>query len=152
MKNALVVFAVFLLAAANFPGAHAQSAADREAIHELMWRYARAFETLDPETYVALFAEDGQFGPDQGQDALRTMLEELRDSRVDSPQEYLLITDARIEFIDATHARHHHYWMTVFEAAEAGESPRVSGVGRGVDELVKIDGEWLIETRLAPQE
>ena len=52
MKKVLVTWAVFLLAAASLPGAHAQSAADREAIHELMWHYARAFESLDPDDYV----------------------------------------------------------------------------------------------------
>jgi uncharacterized protein (TIGR02246 family) len=152
MKKALGVWAVFLFMAVTPPGAHAQSAADREAIHELMWRYARAFETHDADAYVSLFAEDGRFGSTQGHDALRTMLENLKESRADSPREYLLMTDARIEFIDETHARHHHYWMTVFEPAEQGASPNVSGVGRGVDDLVKIDGEWLIQTRLTPEE
>ena len=152
MRSVLAFSVVFLFATADPPGGHAQTVTDGEAIHDLMWRYARAFESLDPEAYVSLFAEDGRFGPDEGHEALRTMIEDLRDSRIDSPQEYLLITDARIEFTDATHARHHHYWMTVFESGGEGESPRVSGVGRGVDELVKINGEWLIETRLAPQE
>jgi hypothetical protein len=116
-----------------------------------MWRYARAFESLDPDAYVALFTKDGRFGPTQGHDALRATIEKLKKSRLDSPQEYLLITDAWIEFIDATHARHHHYWMTIFAATKQGAPPRVSGVGRGVDDLVKIDGKWLIQTRLAPE-
>jgi len=152
MKKSLGISAVFLFMAVNLPAAHAQSAADREAIHTLMWRYALAFETLDPDAYVSLFADDGRFGETQGHDALRTMIENLKQSRVDSPREYLLMTDAWIEFIDETHARHHHYWMTIFEPAEQGASPDVSAVGRGVDDLVKIDGEWLIQTRLAPQE
>jgi uncharacterized protein (TIGR02246 family) len=151
MKKAIGVSAVLLFMAVNFPSVQAQSASDREAIHELMWRYARAFETLDPDAYVPLFAKDGGFGSTQGHDALRAMIEKLRKSRVDSPREYLLITDAWIEFVDATHARHHHYWMTVFAPAKQGASPNVSGVGRGVDELVKVDGKWLIQTRLAPQ-
>ena len=130
----------------------AQSAADRDAIHELMWRYARAFEELDPDAYASLFTEEGQFGPTQGRDALWASIESMRESRVDSPQEYLLITDANIEFVDETHARHHHYWMTAFESAGEGESPRVTGIGRGVDELVKVAGEWLIQVRLASGE
>ena len=152
MKNALVVSAVLLLTVAGLPRADAQTAADKDAIHDLMWRYALAFEALDPDAYVALFAEDGQFGPTQGRDALRESIENLKASRLESPQEYLLITDARIEFIDATHAHHHHYWMTVFEAAEQGGRPNVTAVGRGVDELVKVNGRWLIQTRLATEE
>jgi hypothetical protein len=117
-----------------------------------MWRYARAFESLDPDAYVALFTKDGRFGPTQGHDALRASIEKLKKSRLDSsPREYLLITDAWIEFIDATHARHHHYYMTIFAAAKQGASPSISGVGRGVDELVKVDGTWLIQTRLAAE-
>ncbi|MBI4474409.1 MAG: nuclear transport factor 2 family protein [Acidobacteria bacterium] len=152
MKKALGVSAVLLFMAVHLPGAYAQTAADREAIHELMWRYSRAFEALDPDTYVSLFAKDGRFGTTQGHDGLRAMIEKLRKSRSDSPREYLLITDAWIEFIDDTHARHHHYWMTIFAPAKQGASPNVSGVGRGIDELVKIDGKWLIQTRLAPQQ
>src|SRR5262245_37399876 len=116
-----------------------------------MWRYARAFESLDPHAYVALFTKDGQFGPTKGHDALRASIETLKKSRSDSPREYLLITDAWIEFIDATHARHHHYYMTILAAAKQGASASISGVGRGVDELVKIDGKWLIQTRLAAE-
>jgi hypothetical protein len=151
MKKALGVSLVSLFIAVNLPGAHAQSAADREAIHELMWRYARAFESLDPDAYVSLFAKEGRFGSAQGHDALRATIEKLKKSRLNSPREYLLMTDAWIEFIDATHARHHHYYITIFAAAEQGASPKVLGVGRGVDELVKIGGKWLIQTRLAPQ-
>ena len=149
MKNTLVVSAVLLFIAAGLPGAYAQSAADKEAIHDLMWRYARAFEDLDPDAYASLFAQDGRFGPTQGRDALRETIKNLKKSRIDSPREYLLITNARIEFVDKTHARYHQYWMTVFEPAEQGASPNVTAVGRGVDELVKIDGQWLIQTRLA---
>jgi hypothetical protein len=151
MKKALAVSVVLLCMAANLPSAHAQSTADREAIHALMWRYARAFESLDPDAYVALFTKDGRFGPTQGHDALRASIESLKKSRLNSPQEYLLITDAWIEFIDATHARHHHYYMTIFAAAKQGASPSISGVGRGVDELVKVNGTWLIQTRLAAE-
>jgi hypothetical protein len=150
MKNALGVSVVLLCMAVNLPSAQAQSAADREAIHALMWRYARAFESLDADAYVALFTKDGRFGPTQGHEALRATIEKLKKSRSDS-REYLLITDAWIEFTDATHARHHHYYMTILVAAKQGASPGISGVGRGVDDLVKIDGTWLIQTRLAPE-
>ena len=150
MKKALGALSVLLFVAVHVPVASAQTTADREAIHDLMWRYARAFETLDPDLYVSLFTKDGRFGPTQGHDALRATIEKLKKSRADSPREYLLITNARIEFVDATHARHHHYYMTAFAATQGG-SPTVTGVGSGVDELVKIDGKWLIQTRLASQ-
>jgi uncharacterized protein (TIGR02246 family) len=151
MRKALAVSVVLLFMALHLPSAHAQSAADRDAIHELMWRYARAFESLDPDAYVALFTKDGRFGPTQGHDALRASIEKFQKSRAAGPREYLLITDAWIEFIDATHARHHHYYLTILAAPKEGASASISGVGRGVDDLVKIDGKWLIQTRLAPE-
>lgn len=37
--------------------------------------------------------------------------------------------------------------MTVFAPASQGETPRVAAVGRGIDELVRTDGQWLIRLR-----
>ena len=60
---------------------------------------------------------------------------------------YHMTTDSWIEFIDDTHARHHSYWMTVFGAAGQGTTPSVAAAGRGVDEVVKVNGKWLIKVR-----
>jgi hypothetical protein len=56
---------------------------------------------------------------------------------------YHMATDSWIEFIDDTHARHYSYWMTVFGSAGQGTTPSVAAAGRGVDELVKVNGKWL---------
>jgi hypothetical protein len=51
------------------------------------------------------------------------------------------------------HARYHSYWMTVFARAGATAPPRVAAVGRGTDELVRLNGRWLIQSRnVAPQD
>jgi hypothetical protein len=64
-----------------------------------------------------------------------------------------MTTDSWIEFIDPTHARHHSYWLTVFGAVGRGAMPNVAAAGRGVDDLVKVNGRWLIQTRdVAPQD
>ena len=39
-----------------------RQARDRAQIEELMWRYARALDTGDADTYASLYAPDGQFG------------------------------------------------------------------------------------------
>ena len=39
-----------------------RQAKDRAQIQELMWRYARALDTGDAETYASLYTLDGQFG------------------------------------------------------------------------------------------
>ncbi|MBF8270822.1 MAG: hypothetical protein HW386_2531 [Gammaproteobacteria bacterium] len=137
----------------------------RAEIQELMWRYVRALDTLDAEAYAQTYTEDGQFhsGPnaEKGRAALRQMIEGLRKDRADreakgepkSPPMYHMITNSYIELIDADHARYHSYWMTVFGAVGQDTPPRVAAAGRGVDELVRVDGKWLIKFRdVAPQD
>jgi len=144
----------------------AQTAADREAIDELMWRYARALDTYNTEAYVALYTEDGEFvagpTPTKGRAALRAMMDGLRGDRKPgdfSPSGlYHMTTDAWTEFVDATHARHHTYWLTVRVgggrgAGPGGGGPGIVAAGVGVDELVKVNGAWLIRSRnVAPQD
>jgi len=142
----------------------ADRAADREAIHELMWRYARALDTFNADAYAAVFTKDGQFGSGntatKGEQALKDMVKGVKDGRdrraangETVPPMYHMTADSWIEFIDDNNARHHSYWMTVFGAAGPGTTPNVAAAGRGVDDLVKVDGKWLISVRnVAPQD
>lgn len=132
---------------------------DRKEIEALMWRYVRALDTLDADAYATVFTEDGRFGSGanatEGREALREMVIGLREGRAErleqggdpTPPMHHIITNSRIEFIDEDHARYHSYWMTVFGTNETTETPNVAAVGRGVDELVRVDGEWLIRSR-----
>ena len=136
---------------------------DREAINELMWHYARALDTFNPDAYVAAYTEDGQFGASttatRGREALWQMIEDLRSDREEraaagnpAAPMYHMNTDVWIEFVDDTHALHHSYWLTV-NGAGGGSPPAVVAAGRGVDHLVKVDGQWLIQIRdVAPQD
>jgi hypothetical protein len=57
-----------------------------------------------------------------------------------------MTADAWIEFKDATHAVHHSYWLTMRMAS--GDTPAsVAAIGVGADELVKVNGQWLIKVR-----
>ena len=122
---------------------------DREAIEALMWRYARALDTWDADAYAAVYTEDGQFGVGEnatrGRESLRNMIAAFTRSG-NPPQLYHMTTDTWIEFIDETHAKHHSYWLTM-RAATADAPAAVAAVGVGVDDLVKVDGEWLIRVR-----
>lgn len=128
--------------------------ADRAAIQALMWRYVRALDTFNGEAYASAFTEDGSFGETKGRDALKRMVENLGGNRAaDAPPMLHMIVNSDIEFIDENTARFHSYWMTVFGATGQGTTPRVAAAGRGVDELVRVDGEWLIKSRnVAPQD
>ena len=40
-----------------------------------------------------------------------------------------------------------YYWIQVFEAPCEGVPPRLGSAGRGVDNLVRVNGHWLIKLR-----
>ena len=71
---------------------------------------------------------------------------EDRESIEELEWRYARALDTWIEFIGDTHAIHHSYWMTMRKASE-GQPAGVAAVGVGADELVKVDGEWLIQVR-----
>jgi uncharacterized protein (TIGR02246 family) len=137
---------------------------DRAAIEALMWRYVRALDTLDANAYAAVFTEDGAFGSGstqrRGRADLKQMVTDLKTARTEreaagqpaSPPMYHVITNDNVEFVGRDEARYHSYWMTVFGAAGAETPPRVAAAGRGVDVLVRVNGQWLIKHRdVAPQ-
>ena len=137
---------------------------DRAAIEALMWRYVRALDTLDADAYAAVFTEDGTFGSGstqrKGRADLRAMVADLKKGRAEreaagqasSAPMYHVITNDHLEFLGPDEARFDSYWMTVFGAAGAETPPRVAAAGRGVDQLVRVGGQWLIKNRnVAPQ-
>jgi len=133
-------------------------AQDRVNIEQLMWNYVRALDTGDAEAYGATFAPDGQFGRGEdaikGREALKKMISDARQSfdtdnggDANAPRMYHVVTNTHIEFIDEDHARYHAYWLGALTAGGT------TSAGREVNELVKIDGQWLISVRdVAPQD
>jgi uncharacterized protein (TIGR02246 family) len=142
----------------------AQEAKDRAEIEALMWQYVRALDTLDADAYASVFTEDGRFGAGpnatMGRPALKKMIMDLKAGRAEreaagqaSPPMYHVVTNPFLEFTGPNQARLQGYWMTVFGAAGEGGQPRVAAAGREVDELVRVDGRWLIKSRnVAPRD
>lgn len=136
-----------------------REARDRAEIEQLMWRYARALDTANADAYVANYTEDGAFGKTKGREALHKMVTDLKKSQEDRkakgekvPTLYHMTANHYVEFVDKDHARLHNYWLTAFAMppAPAGSPPAESRppiVGRGVDELVRVNGRWLIKSR-----
>ena len=70
---------------------------------------------------------------------------------------YHMTANHKIEFIGKDRARIELYWMTAFSfpgeptggmpGVEKATKPWAPAFGRGVDELVRIDGRWLIKSR-----
>lgn len=142
-----------------------REAQDRAQIEKLMWHYVRALDTENPDAYAATYTPDGQFGSGatavKGHDALEKMIMDLRQRNVDAeaksgnkrPPMYHVLANSYLEFIDKDHAHMEAYWMTVFAQAGPNVPVRVAAAGREVDELVRVNGQWLIKTRdVAPKD
>ena len=132
---------------------------DRAEIEDLMWRYTRALDTRNADAYAAAYTSDGQFSSGanatKGRDALHKMVADMNRGGTDAaprPAMYHMTMNPRVTFIDKDHARIDAYYMTAFGAA--GDTPlRVAAVGRSVDELVRQNGKWLIQSRnVAPRD
>lgn len=142
-----------------------REAKDRAEIEKLMWEYARALDTGNAEAYAAVYTVDGSFGDTKGREALKKMVNDLNKSREERKAKgepvwgtLHMTANHYIEFIDKDHARIHNYWLTAFvppPVAQGAPRPeqRVPFTGRGVDELVRVNGKWLIKSRnVAPKD
>ena len=136
---------------------------DRSDIDKLMWNYVRALDTADEDTYANLYTVDGQFGSAQnaekGRDAMKKMIHAMKVRQAEqqakgeaTPPMHHIITNPYVEFIDKDHVHFHAYWLTVFGAGSKDDPVRVAAAGSEYDELVRVDGHWLIKLRdVAPK-
>lgn len=134
-----------------------RQARDRAEIETLMWRYARALDTGDAEGYAALYTTDGQFSAGgnatRGRDALKRMIMGTAPGQAGAPQAarrppmYHTTANHQLHFVDRDHARIDAYYITLIAGAGADTPPRVVAVGRSVDELERVNGQWLIASR-----
>jgi hypothetical protein len=142
----------------------AREARDRAEIEALMWRYTRALDTRNADAYAAAYTPDGQFvtgaNATKGRAALHKMVAGLKDQYdagvakgEPQPPMYHMTMNHYLEFVDRDHARLHAYWITAFGPAGEKVPLRVAAVGRSVDHLVRVNGQWLIQTRdVAPRD
>jgi predicted SnoaL-like aldol condensation-catalyzing enzyme len=126
----------------------------RSEVEQLMWDYVRAADTLNADAYAALFTEDGRFNDVAGRDALRGMINGMAESQTTRRREgavagnmHHIMSNQTIEVLSPTRARVHYYWQTVFGGPGITPTPRVAAVGNGVDDVVKVEGRWLIMSR-----
>jgi len=136
-----------------------REAKDRAEIDKLMWQYARALDTENAEAYVATYTPDGQFGTGpnaiKGHDALHKYIVDLHQRNVDSesktgkkrPAMYHTSMNPYLEFVDKDHAILRAYWTTIFAGDAPGAPARIAAVGWERNELVHVNGKWLIKVR-----
>jgi hypothetical protein len=163
----VAVAALPMLALAAAPSAPAASAGpttksihvgtpeDRAMIEKLMWSYDRMLDTYNADAYAKLFTEDGAFGQTKGREALRKMVADIakgheeRRAKGEKISMRHFTMNQYLEFTGPTTARYHYYHQTVFGtgAATSADPARIAAAGNGVDDLVKVDGQWLIKYR-----
>jgi hypothetical protein len=172
MKNRVLVGAsVFVVSAflggPAFAGSNEieRESSDRAQIEKLMWQYVRALDTENADAYAAVYTPDGQFGSGanavKGRDALKKMISDLRTRTAENeaksgekrPAMFHMLLNSHLEFVDKDHAHMEAYWMTVFAGSGEKTPTRVAAAGREVDELVRVNGTWLIKLRdVAPKD
>lgn len=128
---------------------------DRAMIEKLMWSYDRMLDTYDADGYVKLFTEDGAFGQTKGREALHKMVADLGKGHAERREKGEKISmrhftmNQYLEFTGPTTARYHYYHQTIFGTggATSPDPARIAAAGNGVDDLVKVNGQWLIKYR-----
>ncbi len=126
----------------------------RADIEDLMWRYVRAIDSWDADAYAQVFTEDGTFMGTTGRDALREMVTGMAENRgPDAPHLHHFMANQTIDFTGPDSAVVNYYWQTVTRGSPGADAPRMLAAGQGRDEVVRVDGEWLIANRdVAPEE
>ncbi|RZA26732.1 MAG: hypothetical protein EOP02_10875 [Proteobacteria bacterium] len=131
-----------------------QQEQDRVAIEQLMWNYVRAIDGWKPDAYAAVFTEDGAFLNSKGRPALKKMVQDMKSDREKRAADGTVVPDLHhfmanqtIDFVSNDHAQVKYYWQTVTAGSPGKAAPQVLAAGRGLDDVVKVDGKWLIQNR-----
>jgi 3-phenylpropionate/cinnamic acid dioxygenase small subunit len=132
-----------------------REARDRSEIEDLMWRYTRALDTGDGAAYAATYTTDGQFGTGANATKGREALQKLAggqpaSSSATAPKRapmYHMTANERITFSDKDHARVEAYYLTARAAGGQDQPLSVLAVGRSIDDVVRVNGQWLIKSR-----
>jgi hypothetical protein len=135
--------------------AQMQRLLDREAIENLLVKYARLLDEQDLVGYSKLFAADGVWeggiGSAKGPAEIQGMLERVY-GRVEPGRfgsSYHLMSDFVID-VNGDAATSWSRWTWVVEGAEG--TPIIQRSGHYQDKLVRAGGQWLFKHRLTVTE
>ena len=132
---------------------------DRADIEQLLWKYIQALDNLDEVAYPTFFTEDGTICCEhehtyKGRAEIRKLIEEVKDKRAQAkakgevvPKMYHPVFNFHIEFREKDHAHVDSYWFTAMAMKPPNGEPKISLVGRCEDEVVRVNGKWLIKSR-----
>ena len=63
------------------------------------------------------------------------------------PGMYHMTLNPKLTFVDKDHARIDANYLTVYGATGPTAPERVAAAGRSVDQMVRVNGKWLIQNR-----
>ncbi|MGA9884290.1 MAG: nuclear transport factor 2 family protein [Candidatus Acidiferrales bacterium] len=148
---ALSFIALFGYRATAAKNATQSRAEDRAQIENLMWKYSRALYAQDPDAYAALYAPDGQFGTGtnavKGREAIKNMIVKLKQREAAQQRVYVMDLNPYVEFSDRNHAHLEAYWLEVSPRTGANVPAKFVNAGREVEDLERVNGQWLIKLR-----
>lgn len=121
------------------------------AIRRVLVDYAAFLDGRDYTRYAGLFTADGEWrngtGSHKGRPAIRAMLATvLGPEGTENKANYHLVSNPQIDVTGATATATSRY---LFVMRGPGGQPRPSLAGVYRDELVRVDGRWLIRRRVA---
>jgi uncharacterized protein (TIGR02246 family) len=119
---------------------------DRDAIHQLFSDYGHYLDRGDVESYSQLFSEDAEvlLGPmrAKGRDNIREMMRGVLERSAGTSLH--IISSPKVELHGDT-ATSEVMWTVV--GLDANGATQVTMVGRHLDDLVRVDGRWLLAKR-----
>jgi hypothetical protein len=151
--------AVILILSASISTSYARNPTPQERadIENLAYRYIFALDWRDAQGYANTFAPEGvlNYGGGQaiGREAIAAMVQGIRDREMaalepgktgqGNAHNQHFVTSMVIDIsADGTRAIAQAYWTAI-----RGGQPAISSYGHYVDELTKINGEWLYTSR-----
>ena len=150
------VIALLVLPALVSAQDHLGTYEDRIAVEDVMARYVWSVDSLDPDAYVAVFAEDAVIDSNgsiiKGHAEIRKVVTGLIQRRDENKAKglpagnlYHVISSPRITFPKPGEALYQSYWQTMRKDKDGRMI--TGGMGRSEDHLVKRNGKWLIQFR-----
>jgi hypothetical protein len=147
-------------AAESSTDARLQRLEDESAIRHLMIEYGHDLDTRDYVAYSKLFARDGVWtggiGTGRGPAGVLAMLQRTVGRNGSTPfdpntvRSYHLDTNIMIDFIDRDHAKVFSRWTVMAKSPDNKLVPSLAG--RYDDIVVREDGKWKFQNRVAPHE
>lgn len=123
-----------------------QELLDREAVRDVLRRYAHAVDRRDIETIASLFTEDAAYRGSLGEGNFRTALEQLRE-RMSRYRSTMHLLGNQLIQVSGDTASAETYAVAYHRPREDDRSLLSVGV-RYCDDLVRQQGAWKIRRRV----